>query len=76
MSTSNEKQIRAQLERWRELFSLTGKGQEFSLEGYTDLYVQGETAEGMLTFDSYVPAWATTQINGFDDYREHLGKGY
>ena len=69
MSTSNEKHIRAQLERWREMFSLTGKGLEFSLEGYTDLYAQGKTAGGMLTFDSYVPAWATTQIDGFDDYR-------
>ncbi len=69
MPLSHETQIRNQLERWRALWSQTGQGQVYSLADYVDLFVQGEETGGLLVFDSYVPAWATTQINGFDAYR-------
>lgn len=62
--SSDQSAIRSQLKRWRDLFSRTGEGKRYSLEGYEDLYL-----EEMLTFDSYVPDWATTQIDGFENYR-------
>ncbi len=59
--------IRSQLERWRVVFSLTGLGKRFSLDGYENVF--DSRGDNLLVFDSYVPAWASTQIVGFDDYR-------
>ena len=69
-SAQQEKLIRNQLERWRQLWSQTGMGKRFSLDGYEDLYVADTAGKPLLTFDSYVPKWATTQIDGFSDYRQ------
>lgn len=73
-SKSPETVIREKLNRWRGLWSQTGKGRRFSVDGYRDLFVSGELAPKMLTFDAYVPDWASTQIDGFDDYRRIWNK--
>lgn len=69
-SKSDVELIRGELARWRELWSLKGAGRSFDLAGYEDLYVSTEGAERLLVFDSWVPDWASTQIDGFDDYRK------
>ena len=68
-SSNDEQTIRTKLDRWKELWSQTGAGKLFTLDGYEDLFVRNDAVDKMLTFDSYVPKWASTQINGFDDYK-------
>eukprot|EP00730_Choanoeca_flexa_P005380 TRINITY_DN11932_c0_g3_i1.p1 TRINITY_DN11932_c0_g3~~TRINITY_DN11932_c0_g3_i1.p1 ORF type:complete len:170 (+),score=38.34 TRINITY_DN11932_c0_g3_i1:225-734(+) len=58
--------IKKQLDRWRELWSSTGAGKRYNANDYRDLFV--DSGDDMLTFDAYVPDWASTQINGFDQY--------
>lgn len=63
-----------QLERWREMFSATGRDERFDVEDYPGLFVEGEGATTdpltLLTFDGYVPEGGTTQIVGLADYRD------
>ena len=67
---SDEEKIRTQLGRWRKLWSQPGNENRFSFEEYEDLFVPDVASKNdLLTFDSYVPKWATTQINGFRDYK-------
>ncbi len=57
--------IRERIDRWRHMFSATGRGERFTLDGYEDLYAD----DALLVFDSYAPDWAQTQLVGLDEYR-------
>lgn len=65
----DEQAIVGKLETWREMFSATGRGERFDIDDYPQLFLPPERGDEMLTFDQYVPAWASTQIDGVDGYR-------
>lgn len=57
------------LKAWRHMFSMTGRGEVFDIDRYPQIFMPTERGDEMLTFDQYVPAWASTQIDGVDGYR-------
>lgn len=61
--------IREKLDDWREMFSATGRGDAFDIDDYPQLFLPRARSDEMLTFDAYVPDWASTQIDGVDGYR-------
>lgn len=66
--SADQAAVLAKLERWREMFSATGRGEAFDTARYPDLFLPGAAAGSMLTFDQYAPAWASTQIDGVAGY--------
>ncbi len=68
-SNQDEAAIYAKFKRWVEMFSATGRGEQFTLEGYEDIYFTDDGEDGLLVFDNYSPKWASTQIDGFIQYR-------
>lgn len=63
-----------QLERWRVMFSATGRGERFDVDDYPGLFATAEAGSAdpltLLVFDGYVPEGETTQIVGLDAYRD------
>ncbi|MEO1235739.1 MAG: L-dopachrome tautomerase-related protein [Planctomycetota bacterium] len=67
--TADQRAVVDKLETWRHMFSMTGRGEVFDIDKYPQLFLPPDRGDEMLTYDQYVPDWASTQIDGVDGYR-------